>query len=62
METHRKIILKPRWMDKGDEDADFRIVEDNGDRFLVVDNNSPLEIKPTFVVYDYMVEEIVPCV
>ena len=60
MKTGQKIILKPEWSDKGDENADFRVLEDNGDRYLVIDNNSSLEIKPTFVIHDYMIDKVEP--
>ena len=51
------IKLKPEWMDKGDDLADFVVVEVlSTERLLITDNNSPLHIKPTQVIQSYMVE------
>ena len=54
-----KVVLKPEWMDKGDEHADFRITELLGtERLRMVDNNSTLFIKPTFVINTNMTEAL----
>ena len=55
----QQIILKPEWMDKGDEAACFIILEDNAGRYLVEDANSDLAIKPTQIIPDYMINQIV---
>ena len=58
MKIGDKIILKPEWMDEGDENADFQVAELRGDRTLVIHANSPLPIKPTFIIQNYMIENI----
>ncbi len=55
----KKAIIKKEWMDDGDENFDFIVREDNGNRVLVECIMPGFTFNPTQVILKDMIEKFI---
>ena len=57
----QRVVLKPEWMDEGDEACEFIAINDmEKGRVDVSDANNKMAITPIHLIQDFMVKEFKP--
>lgn len=52
----KQVHIKPEYQDKGDDNFNWYVVEDNGERVKIVCDIPTMDIKPTSIVPRYMLD------
>ena len=61
MNIHKgqRVVLKPEWMDEGDDTCEFIAINDmEKGRVDVSDANNTMAITPIHMIHDFMIKEL----